>query len=93
MGYDPSDYFDFREYDQHNTIPPVLEHAKTWNLIVKSHDLGLEVIADIFLNHNSVRGKEYNPFREKYTYTNFDEKMPQGCSIFNRSYGHFHLTM
>ncbi|WP_133547894.1 alpha-amylase [Salegentibacter sp. 24] len=91
MGYDPSDYFDFGQYDQHGTIPTRFgTKEELEDLITKSHDLGLEVIADIVLNHNSGGGLEYNPYREKETYTNFDEQHGNASGMFNRSYEHFH---
>ncbi|RAV27902.1 alpha-amylase [Sinomicrobium soli] len=91
MGYDPSDYFDFGEFDQHGTVPTrfgtreQLEH-----LIQKAHDNGLEVIADIVLNHNSGGGEEYNPYRNKNTYTLFDTANGNASGKFNRSYEDFH---
>ncbi len=91
MGYDPSDYFDFGEYDQHGTIPTRFgTREELEDLIAASHDLGLEVIADIVLNHNSGGGLEYNSYRDKETYTNFDEEHGNASGMFNRSYEHFH---
>ena len=91
MGYDPSDYFDFGEYDQHGTVPTRFgTREELENLISKSHDLGLEVIADIVLNHNSGGGLEYNPYREKDTYTLFNEENGNASGMFNRNYEHFH---
>ena len=91
MGYDPSDYFDFGEYDQHGTVPTRFgTREELENLISKSHELGLEVIADIVLNHNSGGGLEYNPYREKDTYTLFNEENGNASGMFNRNYEHFH---
>lgn len=91
MGYDPSDYFDFGEYHQHGTTPTRFgTREELESLIAKSHDLGLEVIADIVLNHNSGGGAEYNPYRDKETYTRFDEEHGNASGMFNRNYEHFH---
>lgn len=91
MGYDPSDYFDFGEYDQHGTVPTRFgTREELEDLIEKSHDLGLEVIADIVLNHNSGGGEEFNPYRGYDTYTNFDEENGNASGMFNRNYEHFH---
>lgn len=91
MGYDPSDYFDFGEYDQHQTVPTRFgTRAELESLIEKSHDLGLEVIADIVINHNSGGGEEWNPYREKYTYTLFNPEHGNASGWFNRDYENFY---
>ncbi|WP_081209837.1 alpha-amylase [Salegentibacter sediminis] len=91
MGYDPSDYFDFGEYDQHQTIPTRFgTRAELESLIEKSHELGLEVIADIVINHNSGGGKEWNPYREKETWTLFNEENGNASGWFNRDYENFY---
>src|SRR5690606_30121230 len=59
-------------------------------LIANAHDNDLEVIADIVLNHNSGGGSEYNPYREKQTYTLFDESHGNASGMFNRDYESFH---
>ncbi|MGS2762202.1 alpha-amylase [Sinomicrobium sp. M5D2P9] len=91
MGYDPSDYFDFGEFDQHGTIPTRFGTRKQLeNLIQKAHDNGLEVIADIVLNHNSGGGEEFNPYRDKSTYTLFDSINGNASGKFNRNREDFH---
>ena len=91
MGYDPSDYFDFGEYDQHQTVPTRFgTREELEDLIDKSHDLGLEVIADIVINHNSGGGLEWNPYREKETYTLFNEENGNASGMFNRDYENFY---
>jgi alpha-amylase len=91
MGYDPSDYFDFGEYEQQGTIPTRFGTRKELEaLISKSHDLGLEVIADIVINHNSGGGLEYNPYREGEAYTLFDETHGNASGMFNRTYEDFY---
>ena len=54
MGYDPSDYFDFGEYNQHGTVKTRFgSRAELENLISKAHESGLQVIADIVIGHNN----------------------------------------
>lgn len=91
MGYDPSDYFDFGEFMQHGTVATrfgTREELET--LIANAHANDLEVIADIVLNHNSGGGLEYNPYRDKETYTLFDESHGNASGMFNRNYESFH---
>ena len=91
MGYDPSDYFDFGEFMQHGTIPTRFGTREELEaLIANAHANELEVIADIVLNHNSGGGSEYNPYREKQTYTLFDETHGNASGMFNRNYESFH---
>ncbi|MCM4155625.1 alpha-amylase [Gramella sp. AN32] len=91
MGYDPSDYFDFGEYNQHGTVETRFgSREELENLIAKAHENDLEVIADIVLNHNSGGGLEYNPYREKETYTLFNEENGNASGMFNRNYEDFH---
>ena len=52
MGYDPSDYFDFGEYNQHGSVKTRFgSRAELENLISKAHENGLQVLADIVINH------------------------------------------
>lgn len=75
MGYDPMDYFDLGEYDQMGTVKTRFGSRKELeNLIAKAHSLGIEVIADIVLNHNAGGKLEFNSFRQKNTYTSFVPK-------------------
>ncbi|MDO4229244.1 MAG: alpha-amylase [Capnocytophaga sp.] len=91
MGYDPSDYFDFGEYNQHGTIETRFgSRAELENLITKAHANQLEVIADIVLGHNSGGGLEYNVTRGKDTYTVFNEQHGNASGKFNRSQWDFH---
>ncbi|ATA74953.1 alpha-amylase [Capnocytophaga sp. H2931] len=91
MGYDPSDYFDFGEYNQHGTVETRFgSRAELENLIKKAHDNGLEVIADVVLGHNSGGGLEYNVTRGKETYTMFNEQHGNASGKFNRSHLDFH---
>jgi len=72
MGYDPSDYFDFGEFNQHGTVATRFgTRDELVTLIANAHANDLEVIADIVINHNSGGGLEWNPYRNKNTYTQF----------------------
>ncbi|QLE00826.1 alpha-amylase [Galbibacter sp. BG1] len=91
MGYDPSDYFDFGEYQQHGTVETRFgSRAELENFISKAHAEDLEVIADIVINHNSGGGEEYNPYRDKNTYTLFNEENGNASGMFNRNYENFY---
>lgn len=91
MGYDPSDYFDLGEFMQHGTIETRFgSRAELEALIAAAHDNGLEVIADIVINHNSGGGLEYNPYRNQQTYTLFDEEHGNASGKFNRNYENFY---
>lgn len=91
MGYDVSDYYDFGNYEQHGTVETRFgsrEELETF--ISTAHDNDVEVIADIVINHNSGGGLEYNPYREKETYTLFDEEHGNASGMFNRNYEDFY---
>jgi len=91
MGYDPSDYFDFGNFNQHGTTETRFgSRTELESLITNAHAKNLEVIADIVLNHNSGGGQEYNPYREKQTYTKFNEQNGNASGLFNRSFEDFH---
>ena len=91
MGYDISDYFDFGEYDQHGSVETRFgSREELENLIATAHDNGVEVIADIVINHNSGGGLQYNPYREKETYTLFNEEHGNASGMFNRTYENFY---
>ncbi len=93
MGYDPSDYFDVGELDQHETIETRFgSRVELESLIQKAHDNKIEVIADIVISHNSGGGKEANPLRPGDTevYTLFNEQNGNASGKFNRDYNHYH---
>ncbi|WP_029035931.1 alpha-amylase [Salinimicrobium xinjiangense] len=91
MGYDPSDYFDLGEYMQHGTVETRFgSREELDNLIETAHANGIEVIADIVLNHNSGGGLEYNPYRGYDTYTLFNEENGNASGLFNRDYENFY---
>lgn len=91
MGYDVSDYFDFGTYGQHGTVETRFgSRQELESLISAAHSNGLEVIADIVINHNSGGGLEYNPYRDKMTYTLFNEEYGNKSGLFNRNYENFY---
>src|SRR5690606_17121723 len=91
MGYDPSDYFDFGQYNQHGTVITRFgSREELETLIAKAHALDMEVVADIVINHNSGGGEEYNPYREKNTYTLFDQTHGNASGLVNRNYENFY---
>ena len=91
MGYDPSDYFDLGEYEQHGTTETRFgSRAELESLIEKAHANNIEVVADIVLGHNSGGGPEYNPYRDKETFTLFNEANGNASGLFNRTYEDFH---
>ena len=92
MGYDPSDYFDFGDYDQHGTTKTRFgSRSELENLISKAHEKGLQVIADIVINHCNGGGEEINPYKNnEKTETLFDKTHGNASEKFNRNYEHFH---
>ncbi len=91
MGYDPSDYFDFGNFMQHGTVETRFgSREELESLIETAHSNDIEVIADIVLNHNSGGGEQYNPYRDKITYTLFDEEHGNASGMFNRTFEDFH---
>lgn len=91
MGYDVADYFDLGEFDSHMTTETRFgSRAELEALIEAAHNNGIEVIADIVLNHNSGGGLEWNPYREKETWTLFNEENGNASGKFNRNYENFY---
>jgi len=87
MGYDPADYFDFGEYDQHGSIETRFgSRSELESLISEAHNNNIDVYADIVLNHNSGGDLESNPYTGTQTYTDFDP----ASGKFYRSAGDFH---
>ena len=95
MGYDIYDYFDLGEFDQKGATP-------TWfgtkdglaQLIRKAHESGLDVIADIVINHNSgADAEEENPIiKERDPNGNYRRwtKFTPKSGKFNRNWTCFH---
>jgi alpha-amylase len=72
MGYDPTDYFDFGDYNQNGTTETRFgSKTELVNLITKAHTENIKVYADIVINHNSGGQSEANPFTGTNTWTNF----------------------
>lgn len=91
MGYDPYDYYDLGEFDQKGFV-------KTWfgskdellALIAEAHRLGLAVIADMVVNHNSgADATEVNPITGQERWTKFTPKSGK----FTRNWESFHPNM
>src|SRR5947209_2439233 len=71
MGYDPYDYYDLGEYDQKGSVA-------TWfgtkqdllDLIHSAHANGMQVLADMVINHNSgADAMETNPITGESRWT------------------------
>ena len=92
MGYDPSDYFDVGNFDQHGTVKTRFgSKIELTSLIDKAHELDIEVIADIVMGHNSGGGLQANPFRDgQEVFTLFNEENGNASGKFNRDFNHFH---
>ncbi len=87
MGYDPTDYFDFGDYDQNGSVETRFgNRAELENLINNAHNNNIQVYADIVLNHNSGAELESNPFTGSETYTDFNP----ASGKFYRSASDFH---
>ena len=91
-GYDPSDYFDLGEFDQHGSVETRFgSKEELKNLIDFAHQNNIEVIADIVLGHNSGGGLQTNPFRDNtQVYSLFNEDNGNASGKFNRTNEHFH---
>lgn len=82
MGYDPADYFDLGDFEQHGTVQTRFGNKEELQkLIDKAHEHQIAVIADMVINHNSGGMLEKNEFQGEDTYTLFN--VPSG--LFNRN--------
>lgn len=87
MGYDPYDYFDFGQYDQHGTTETRFgSYTELKSLLVNAKTKGFKLIADIVMNHNSGGDLEYSPYSGQTYYTKFTPKSGK----FNRNFEDFH---
>lgn len=87
MGYDPADYFDFGEYNQHGSVETRFgSRTELISLINEAHNYNIDVYADIVLNHNSGGDLENNPFTGTQTYTDYNP----ASGKFYRSASDFH---
>jgi alpha-amylase len=88
MGYDPYDYYDLGDINQKGSV-------KTWfgskdellGLVAAAHAHGLQLYADLVLNHNSGGDSlEVNPIDGQSRWTRFNP----GSGLFPRSWESFH---
>jgi len=91
MGYDPYDYYDLGEFDQKGSIPTWFGTRKELEaLIENAHRLGLSLIADIVINHNSgADAQEVNPITGQPRWTVFNPT----SGLFPRNWECFHPSM
>lgn len=96
MGYDPYDYYDLGEFDQKGRKETWFgSRAELGLLIAEAHRLGIRVMADLVLNHNSGGALEDNPIqsqiegKECKTWTSFQP----ASGLFPRNYEHFHPSL
>jgi len=88
MGYDPTDYFDFGQYNQNGSVETRFgSKSELVSLIATAHDKGINVYADMILNHNSGGASEYNPYTSSNTWTDFSSV---ASGKFKRTKDHFH---
>ena len=73
MGYDPYDYYDLGEFDQKGGMPTWFgSKAELLDLVQTAHAHGMQVYADLVLNHNSGGdAQEENPIDRKMRWTKF----------------------
>ncbi|MCR9249664.1 MAG: alpha-amylase [bacterium] len=88
MGYDPSDYFDFGDFNQNGSLETRFgSRAELESLITTAHNNGVEVYADIVVNHNSGGQLEANQYTGTDTWTDFSAI---ASGKFTRSQHDFH---
>ncbi|NJF25767.1 alpha-amylase [Thermococcus sp. Bubb.Bath] len=74
MGYDPYDFFDLGQYYQKGTVDTRFgSKQELVNMIKTAHAYGIKVIADIVINHRSGGDKEWDPYTNSYTWTDFSK--------------------
>ncbi len=72
MGYDPTDYFDFGNFNQNGTIETRFgSKTELQSLISTAHSQNVKVFADMVLNHNSGGQLETNQYTGTQTWTDF----------------------
>jgi alpha-amylase len=88
MGYDPTDYFDFGDFNQNGSLETRFgSKTELTSLITNAHAQNIQVYADIVINHNSGGQSEANPYTGTNTYTNFNGV---ASGKFKRSYNDFY---
>ncbi|APD06687.1 alpha-amylase [Flavobacteriaceae bacterium UJ101] len=92
MGYDPADYFDLGEYNQYGTVETRFgSKEELLSLIDEIHNQGMEVIADIVINHNGGGAEELNTLTGETKYTLFNQATQTNLSgRFDRTWQDFH---
>ncbi len=92
MGYDPADYFDLGEYDQYGTVETRFgSKDELLALIDEIHNQGMDVIADIVINHNGGGAEELNTLTGETKYTLFNQDTQTNMSgRFDRTWQDFH---
>lgn len=88
MGYDVYDYYDLGDIDQKNSTPTWFRSRdELIDLIRFAHDNGMQVYADVILNHNNGGDeKELNPIDNVERWTRFDPRSRR----FQRNWKCFH---
>ncbi|VXC38675.1 Alpha-amylase [Flavobacterium sp. 9AF] len=88
MGYDPTDYYDFGNYNQNGSVETRFgSKTELTSLITAAHNENMKVYADIVINHNSGGQLENNPYTGTQTWTNFSGV---ASGKFQRSYHDFY---
>ena len=88
MGYDPTDYFDFGNFNQNGTTETRFgSKTELTSLITAAHTENIKVYADIVINHNSGGASEYNQYTKTNTWTNFTGVK---SGLFKRTQHDFH---
>lgn len=91
MGYDPTDYFDFGNFNQNGTIETRFgSRTELENLISTAHSQNVKVFADMVLNHNSGGQLETNVYTGSQTWTDFSSV---ASGKFLRSQHDFHPNL
>ncbi|MEP7382782.1 MAG: alpha-amylase family glycosyl hydrolase [Gemmatimonadota bacterium] len=88
MGYDPYDYYDLGDFDQKGSIPTWFGSRQALDaLIATAHAQGLDVYADLVLNHCSgADAEELNPITGEMGWTKF----APASGRFPRDWNSFH---
>lgn len=90
MGYDPYDYFDLGEFNQKGRVETYFgSKAALLALIAEAHKSGLQVYADMVLNHNSgADAQEINGLTGEKVWTKFtplSQQFPRTWECFHPS--------
>jgi alpha-amylase len=90
MGYDPYDYYDLGDFNQKGGTPTWFgTKAELLDLIQTVHNIGMQIYADLVINHNSGGdAQERNPIDGKIRWTKFNpasKKFPRELECFHPS--------